>query len=788
MLTDSPGFPPEIIDRLLRETLPLGYIYWDTKGNGLGCSPDVIQLFELTTCQDVFDNWDRLSPAIQPTGDESMPYFEEIMAHVREYGKIVTDWQYQTLRGEPISVEMTCVRHCVHGNEFIIAYLRDQQEPKVIHQDMDTGIANYRFISILRSCPICFAVLSDNRFTFVTPFMHNFLGARVGDLINSIIPDPETAEFLCSEPQEDEMPAWIPVTIQTHYGEMKEMLAYSLFFDESEGTEQIIWLVDITKNRRLEEELKAAKELAETATKAKSEFLATMSHEIRTPMNAIIGLTHIVLRTSLTKQQTEYVGTIQQSAHILLRLINDILDFSKIEAGRMILEYREFSIDSLISGLSAVVGTSIQQKNLELQIEVDENLPSAIMGDSVRLHQVILNLLTNAVKFTEKGTIRLHVEVVESDALSIVIRFSVTDSGIGMTADQINNLFKPFSQAHVSITRQFGGTGLGLAISKQIVKLMHGDISCQSIHGKGTTFTFTARFGIPLEGEITSADESTNIRTNTLLVGDCPSDQSTMRHYIELLGSKVYQVPADLSEFKKILESETIKAVDFIVFDFSDLQKDFVPIYTALLEKRLDPMPVSVITEHPELRTILNELDIKDSVLTLTKPVNAGDLFNIVAKVASHKEETRLKKKTAGGRETSQDDRDFVIPDSIRGAKILLAEDNKVNQMVAKELLRIEGFETTVADNGRIAVELLQQKEFDLVLMDVQMPEMDGLEATRVIRSDKRFQNLPILAMTANAMSGDREISLESGMNDHISKPIDPKILYSALAKWIRKP
>jgi len=781
--------PPETIDRLVRETLPLGYyICWDSEGNGLGCSPDAVKLFGLTTSQEVFDHWDSLSPNIQPTGDDSKTFFKEIVALAHKHGKIVIDWQYQTLRGEPIPVEMTCIRHSVNGNDFIIAYLRDQRESKATNQDSITGIANYRFLSILRSCPICLASVSDNRFTFVTPFMHNFLGVRVGDVFSSLIPDPKTAELLCREPQENDndIVSWIPVTIHTYHGEIKEMLAYSLFFDDPEGSGQIVWLVDVTQNRMLEDELKAAKELAESATKMKSEFLANMSHEIRTPMNAIIGLTHLALRTSLTKQQTEYIETVQQSAHILLRLINDILDFSKIEAGRMVLEYREFSIASLISNIVAVIGTpmSLQQKNVELQVEVDKNLPSAVMGDSVRLHQVLVNLLSNAIKFTEKGTIRLNIEVVESDELSAVVRFSVTDSGIGITPDQIKKLFEPFSQAHASIARQFGGTGLGLAISRQIVELMHGEITCQSTQGQGTTFTFTARFGMPLAGEVINVDEMTEIRTDALLVGDCPRELTTIQHYIELLGSKVYQAGAELSAFKDILETEKIKAVDFIIFDFSDLRKHFAPIYTAIQEKRLVPMPVCVVTKQPGLNSILDELGIRDSVLTIEKPVIADDLFSVVAKVAAHKEELRLKQSQA----SLQNEGEVDIPDSVRGAKILLAEDNKINQMVAAELLRIEGFETVVAENGRVAVELLQQQKFDLVLMDVQMPEMDGLEATRAIRADERFKNLPILAMTANAMSGDREVSLEAGMNDHIAKPIEPKVLYSALVQWIRKP
>ena len=785
MFEDTSAFSSEIIDQLARDTLPLMYISWDTKGNGLGCSPNAAALFGLETPQDVFDNWDRLSPLIQPNGFMSKVYFAEIMSLADVSGQIVADWQLQTIHGELIPVEMTCVRHNLAGNDCIIVYLRDHRDKKKLHRD--NGIANSRFASILRSCPICFATISEDRFSFVTPFMGNFLGVKAGDTFSSLITDPNTAAKFHEDPHERDFVSWIPVTIKPQFGEPKEMLAYSLCIEESGVVERIVWLIDVTQSRKLENELKNAKNTAEAATKAKSEFLANMSHEIRTPMNAIIGLTHLALRTALTEQQTEYIETVQQSAHILLRLINDILDFSKIEAGRMILEYREFSIGSIISEISAVIALPIQKKNLEFQVEVDKKLPLTIMGDSVRLHQVILNLLTNATKFTDKGVIRLNVEVVEEDALSVVARFSITDSGIGMTPIQIKGLFQPFSQASASTTRQFGGTGLGLAISRRIVELMHGEISCQSEMGTGTTFTFTARFGIPLEGEVVTVDDSTEVRTDALLVGGTPSEQETMQHYIELLRSKVYQIEAKESAFQEIIDTGKIRDIDFIIFDFSELQDNFAPLYKMLNEQDLEAMPVCVVTEHPELESVLETLGIKDSVLTLKKPVIASDLFNIAASVTEHKKKWQLTKRASDSQILAHNRQEVHIPKSFRGAKILLAEDNKINQMVATELLKIEGFETTVADNGRIAVELLQEQQFDLVLMDVQMPEMDGFEATKAIRADERFKDLPILAMTANAMSGDRELSLEAGMNDHIAKPIEPQVLYRALVKWIRK-
>ena len=788
MSGNIPVFSSKAIDHLLGDPVPLGHIYWDTNGNGLDCCPNVIKLFGLNSPKEIFDNWQRLSPQYQPNGHLSEEYYLELLSLADLSGRVVSDWQHQTILGEMVPTEITCVRHNFKGSIILIASLRDL---RVSMQSPENGAyaKTSWFVSVLRSCPICFALLSGDTFVFVTPFMNNFLGVGVGDSFSSLIADPLEAEQGIS-PQDDVI-SWIPLTIRTRFGEYKEMIAHIIYFDLPEGDEQlgsaperIIWLVDVTQNRKLERELKTAKELAEASTKAKSEFLAAMSHEIRTPMNAVTGLTHLILRTALTEQQRKYIETVQQSSQILLRLINNILDFSKIEVGRMTLEYQEFSIEPIITDISAVLNETIRQKNLEYRVELAKNLPPTMMGDPTRLHQVILNLLTNAIKFTEEGIIRLTVDVVESDVLSAMIRFSITDTGIGMTPLQIKGLFKPFTQASVSTTRRFGGTGLGLTIAKQLVELMQGDIECRSEPGKGTTFTFTARFGIPLENEIIDIDEVTEIRTDALLVGDCPENQTSMRHYIELLKAKVYQIGGQLAEFTEILYSERINDVDFVIFDYENFRQDFVPAYTAMQERNLDPMPMCIVTEHPDLDAVLDELSIKDLTLIIPKPIAASDLFNVIAKVATHKEELRQEKKLASRNKMSGDD-EVEIPDHIRSARILLVEDNKINQMVAVELLKTEGFEATLADNGRIAVELLQKQEFDLVLMDINMPEMDGVEATRVIRSSERFKKLPILAMTASAMVEDRDIAMQSGMDDYIAKPIDPKVLFRALVKWL---
>ncbi|MCC8189726.1 MAG: response regulator, partial [Planctomycetes bacterium] len=550
------------------------------------------------------------------------------------------------------------------------------------------------------------------------------------------------------------------------------------FFNDEDGRRlgHIQIMQDVTDMKEKERELALARDAAEESARAKSEFLANMSHEVRTPMNAILGLSHLTLQTELTEQQVEFVHRIETAAQSLLRIINDILDFSKIEAGKLDLEHIDFQMEDVLKNTVGLLAENAHAKGLEFIIDVAPNTPDNLIGDPSRLSQVLTNLVSNAVKFTEVGEVTVSIRCARREGDEVVMAFMVKDTGIGLTKDQSDRLFSAFTQADSSITRKYGGTGLGLAISRQLVELMGGTIWCDSVYGQGSAFGFTARFGLhQTKRPLGRREDFAGMRA--LVVDDNPTALGVIRKWLQSTGFSVITAESGLPAGDIVTTLAPATKLDLIMVDWKMPGLDGVETGRRLL--RLFPpgvRPVIIMmSSHSgeDFRKAAADLGV-DGVLA--KPISSSALFNAVLGAFG-------RSTTVRSNDTRKVTRDLA--NDIVGSRILLVEDNDVNQLVASRILRNAGLEVDIARNGREALEAVGRKAYHLVLMDIQMPEMDGMTATAAIRRMPGKENLPIVAMTAHAMQGDREQSLGAGMNDHISKPIDIKELFSTLTKWI---
>ncbi len=641
---------------LISEHIPLCTMFWNKAGEMVDCNQEVLRVFKFDTKEDYFANLYKTSPEYQPNGRHSKDAVWENHVEVLEKGFLHFEWLHCTLDGELIPMEIYLVRSTLDGEDVVVSYAKDLRELKNSEELLKE--AELRNTIMLDSLPLNVNFWDENfqliytnlegvnifGFESKEEYIANFdkiapefqpNGVRTKDIVYQILDEGYSkgvskSEVVCQHSITKEIIPIDVLAIRTAYQGRHGIIVYA-----TDLREQKAMLQAIAEN---EQELRTAKELAEQSTKAKGEFLANMSHEIRTPMNGILGLLHLLQQTPMTHIQEDYVKKSVFSANNLMRIINDILDFSKIEAGKLQMEEHPFTLEGICQDVLDLYSPSSSEKGLKLHVSAGEHAQMFLLGDALRLKQVLFNLVSNAIKFTRSGSISLEVESSLRSGKELYCQFAVRDTGIGLTPEQVGRLFTAFSQADSSVTRKYGGTGLGLVISRSIITMMRGVIWVESELEKGSTFYCTALF-------------------------TCDPDKH-------------------------------------------------------------------------------------------------------------------------GGKDQEQDTLGINY-ENLELGHLLLVEDNEINQIVAQEILQAVGYTLDIANNGSEALDYIESKPYDAVLMDIQMPIMDGYTATEYIRKKEKYSTLPIIAMSAHAMKGDKEISLSHGMNDHITKPIEPNVLYKTLHHWL---
>jgi len=584
---------------------------------------------------------------------------------------------------------------------------------------------------------------------------------------------PEHAETILSPPSDG---AALEICLRNAVGEDVWALASSMEAEEEQGAPAVIeaTLTDVTRQRHYERELRHARSAAEEANRAKGDFLANMSHEIRTPLNGVLGMTQLALDGDLPREEREYLKLAKLSAESLLTVIDDILDFSKIEAGKIDMEVIAFDPREAFAAALKTLAARASAKKIELILDVDDAVPESIQADPTRLRQVILNLVGNAIKFTEQGEVVLRITT-ERQGRRATLLFEVSDTGVGIPVEKHKTIFESFSQADGSTTRKYGGTGLGLAICSRLVRLMHGEIKIESEPMLGSRFYFSIPLRAAEPPAVETYPKSELGGRSALIVDDHARSREVLARILARAGMHV-EAAGDATEAIEKLRSATARAEPFDLLladsNMPNLDGGLALIETVANDAAVRSLPALLLSPASERKRSASGANI-NLAACLGKPVSRDELFEAVARALIPEGEAQ---------ETSE-----VAPvngrDEIRPMHVLLAEDNVVNRALVTRLLLRAGCSVEAAVNGKEAVDAATRQEFDLLLMDVQMPKMDGLEATRLIRKAESGRHMPILALTAHAMKGDEERCLEAGMDAYLSKPVDPGKLFEAIER-----
>jgi two-component system sensor histidine kinase/response regulator len=674
-----------------------------------------------------------------------------------------------------------------HGREALLSILEDITEKKEEEDRLHKKEAQFQdFLKYSKDAYFVHGV--DGKLLEVNQYACDTLGYSREELLSLTIKDIDLNLSEEHEKKWKQMVPGVPITIQGVHRRKNGTtfpveVRYSTY--DSNGRKLILGIIrDITDRKQTEEKLKEAIQAAEDANISKSEFLANMSHEIRTPMNGIIGMSGLLLDTLLNTEQKEYLNTIRKSADALLSIINDILDFSKIEAGKMELEILDFNLRSAIDETVDLPAINAHQKGLEFAYHIHHDIPSLLKGDPGRLRQILINLANNAVKFTEKGEVIISASLEKETQTHVTIRFSVKDTGIGISAEDLNRLFKSFYQVDASTTRKYGGSGLGLSISKQLAEMMGGTISAESEPGKGSTFWFTAVFERQPLAEEKDYHIPQDIKDKRILVvDDSNTNLQIMGGYLEAWGFNF-----DLAQNAE-MALKLLKAVSKVGFPYdlviTDMQMPGIDGTELGRRIKSDPAMKDTLLIMLTSRGLRGDAAMVKEIgfnAYLTKPIRRSQLQDCIITVLSRTPEQ------AEDHRAQLVTRHTILDKRRNKARILLAEDNIVNQKLTLRLLEKFGYRADAVANGNEAVKALEMIHYDIVLMDVQMPEMDGFEATKIIRNPQSKvldHDVTIIAMTAHAMKGDRDQCIEAGMNDYLSKPIDPNKLNDLVDKYI---